>query len=51
MEPFGNGYGDWNLAWDKWLRGSALGARATSGSRADNAARHQGEASRLTPQV
>lgn len=51
MEPFGNGYGDWNMAWDKWLRGSALGARATSGSRADNAARHQGEASRLTPQV
>ncbi|MFI9272501.1 Ig-like domain-containing protein [Kitasatospora sp. NPDC052896] len=25
MEPFGNGFGDWNVAWDAWLRGSALG--------------------------
>ncbi len=51
MEPFGNGFGDWNLSWDKWLKGSALGARATSGSRTDNAAEHQGEASRLIPGV
>lgn len=26
MDEFGNGYGDWNLSWDDWLRGSALGA-------------------------
>lgn len=26
MDRFGNGYGDWNLSWDEWLRGSALGA-------------------------
>lgn len=24
MEPFGNGFGDWNLAWDSWRTGSAL---------------------------
>ncbi|WP_282694555.1 Ig-like domain-containing protein [Streptomyces sp. CC208A] len=26
MTPFDNGYGDWNLGWPEWLRGSALGA-------------------------
>ncbi|MFF1409064.1 Ig-like domain-containing protein [Streptomyces sp. NPDC058289] len=26
MDRFGNGYGDWNLSWDEWLEGSALGA-------------------------
>ena len=24
MDPFGNGFGDWNLSWDKWRKGSAL---------------------------
>ncbi|MCF3131800.1 L,D-transpeptidase [Streptomyces olivochromogenes] len=24
MEPFGNGFGDWNVAWAKWRTGSAL---------------------------
>ncbi|MFF6997177.1 Ig-like domain-containing protein [Streptomyces sp. NPDC008313] len=24
MAPFGNGFGDWNLGWDKWRGGSAL---------------------------
>ncbi|WP_128429251.1 L,D-transpeptidase [Streptomyces cyaneus] len=24
MEPFGNGFGDWNLDWKKWRGGSAL---------------------------
>ncbi|MEV7792547.1 Ig-like domain-containing protein [Streptomyces sp. NPDC087512] len=24
MEPFGNGFGDWNLDWAKWREGSAL---------------------------
>ena len=28
MAPFGNGYGDWNLDWEKWREGSELtGAR------------------------
>ncbi|WP_234312292.1 Ig-like domain-containing protein [Streptomyces griseus] len=28
MAPFGNGYGDWNLGWSAWLRGSAVGTGA-----------------------
>ncbi|MFD3536788.1 Ig-like domain-containing protein [Streptomyces sp. NPDC058664] len=24
MDPFGNGFGDWNLTWAKWRQGSAL---------------------------
>ncbi|MGW5969101.1 Ig-like domain-containing protein [Streptomyces sp. NPDC055186] len=24
MEPFGNGFGDWNLSWTEWRAGSAL---------------------------
>ncbi|MHB9862408.1 L,D-transpeptidase [Streptomyces sp. YIM S03343] len=24
MEPFGNGYGDWNVTWEKWRKGTAL---------------------------
>ncbi|MEV8591839.1 Ig-like domain-containing protein [Streptomyces sp. NPDC052012] len=24
MEPFGNGFGDWNVPWEKWRQGSAL---------------------------
>jgi hypothetical protein len=24
MEPFGNGFGDWNLSWKNWRTGSAL---------------------------
>lgn len=27
MDTFGNGYGDWNLSWESWLAGSALGVR------------------------
>ncbi|GHG65568.1 L,D-transpeptidase [Streptomyces griseocarneus] len=27
MDHFGNGYGDWNLTWEQWLAGSALGVR------------------------
>jgi lipoprotein-anchoring transpeptidase ErfK/SrfK len=33
MEPFGNGFGDWNLSWEAWRKGSALtggGAEAPS---------------------
>ncbi|MEV7781714.1 Ig-like domain-containing protein [Kitasatospora sp. NPDC088351] len=25
MEPFGNGFGDWNVSWDEWVKRSALG--------------------------
>ncbi|PSJ28546.1 hypothetical protein B7P34_11815 [Streptosporangium nondiastaticum] len=27
MDRFGNGYGDWNLGWEEWVEGSALGIR------------------------
>ncbi|MFE9818818.1 Ig-like domain-containing protein [Streptomyces sp. NBC_00236] len=29
MTPFDNGYGDWNLSWAKWQKGSALSNDAT----------------------
>lgn len=29
MEPFGNGYGEWNLDWSQWLTHSAAGAATT----------------------
>ncbi|MER6087796.1 L,D-transpeptidase [Streptomyces bluensis] len=41
MAPFGNGFGDWNLPWDKWREGSAL----VSGPSA-----HRDQALRLTPE-
>ncbi|GAA4957587.1 Ig-like domain-containing protein [Streptomyces heliomycini] len=41
MEPFGNGYGDWNLDWAEWRAGSALVAGSTP--------RGTGEAARLRP--
>ncbi|MET9375080.1 Ig-like domain-containing protein [Streptomyces sp. NPDC003035] len=44
MDPFGNGFGDWNLAWDKWRQGSALVADAKS-------AAHQPNPNRLSPLV
>ncbi|AVZ72565.1 hypothetical protein SLUN_10545 [Streptomyces lunaelactis] len=44
MDPFGNGFGDWNLAWDKWRKGSALVADTRDGS-------SPADAARLRPQV
>ena len=34
MDTFGNGFGDWNLSWDKWRNGSALvpGSEASNGN-------------------
>ncbi|MFC9699899.1 Ig-like domain-containing protein [Streptomyces sp. NPDC056943] len=34
MTPFGNGFGDWNLSWAEWRRGSALTGKATAGTAA-----------------
>ncbi|MFC8195983.1 Ig-like domain-containing protein [Streptomyces sp. NPDC060006] len=31
MDAFGNGFGDWNLTWKKWRRGSALVADTVEG--------------------
>ncbi|NUR68386.1 MAG: L,D-transpeptidase family protein [Streptomyces sp.] len=39
MEPFGNGFGDWNLAWKQWRQGSALTGGKPDGPSPDDAAR------------
>ncbi|MFD9716899.1 Ig-like domain-containing protein [Streptomyces sp. NPDC059076] len=44
MDPFGNGFGDWNLSWADWRQGSALAAGTPDGSNPVDAAR-------LRPQV
>ncbi|MFB7590139.1 Ig-like domain-containing protein [Streptomyces sp. NPDC056169] len=31
MTPFGNGFGDWNLSWAEWRRGSALAGPVAAG--------------------
>ncbi|MEU8483091.1 Ig-like domain-containing protein [Streptomyces sp. NPDC048641] len=45
MDPFGNGFGDWNLSWQKWEKGSAVQAVATGDGR--NAV----QTARLSPEV
>ncbi|WP_371529624.1 Ig-like domain-containing protein [Streptomyces sp. NBC_01283] len=44
MDPFGNGFGDWNVGWKSWRSGSALLDGAKEGPTAVDAAR-------LRPQV
>jgi lipoprotein-anchoring transpeptidase ErfK/SrfK len=39
MDPFGNGFGDWNLDWDKWRSGSALLGGTPDGPRPADRAR------------
>jgi lipoprotein-anchoring transpeptidase ErfK/SrfK len=39
MEPFGNGFGDWNLAWTKWREGSAVVAGDPQAAAPQEAAR------------
>ncbi|GAB1335213.1 Ig-like domain-containing protein [Streptomyces sp. E-15] len=41
MEPFGNGFGDWNVDWKKWRAGSALSGGAQDGPAPADAARIQ----------
>ncbi|MET9673198.1 Ig-like domain-containing protein [Streptomyces sp. NPDC006482] len=38
MAPFGNGFGDWNLSWAEWRRGSALTGAVTAGPAAPGGA-------------
>ncbi|MGW6155198.1 Ig-like domain-containing protein [Streptomyces sp. NPDC055144] len=45
MDPFGNGFGDWNLSWKNWEKGSAVQAAATDGGRSGV------QAARLSPEV
>jgi hypothetical protein len=44
MAPFGNGFGDWNLSWDQWRKGSALATGRTA-----DAAELPGEAGQSGP--
>jgi lipoprotein-anchoring transpeptidase ErfK/SrfK len=44
MDPFGNGFGDWNIPWKEWRRGSAL--RAATEEQRDRV-----HAPRLRPRV
>lgn len=45
MTPFDNGFGDWNLSWVKWLKGSAL-QKNTAPDRTETI-----QAARLRPEV
>ncbi|MER5865582.1 Ig-like domain-containing protein [Kitasatospora sp. NPDC002040] len=40
MEPFGNGFGDWNVPWADWVAHSALGAPVSTGGPTRLAAAH-----------
>ena len=52
MEPFGNGFGDWNLPWDRWVQGSALQGRPAGAHNEQGAPeRKPGLSARLTPQL
>ncbi|MQY15315.1 L,D-transpeptidase 2 [Streptomyces sp. RB5] len=44
MDPFGNGFGDWNVSWKKWREGSVLTAGTREGQSPN-------DASRLRPQI
>jgi hypothetical protein len=48
METFSNGFGDWNLSWDDWLKGSALGRPVNTGTVSGQSAAQVGY---LRPQV
>ncbi|BBC96486.1 L,D-transpeptidase [Streptomyces griseofuscus] len=41
MEPFGNGFGDWNVTWKKWRTGSALTGTQTNGQSSSDTVRLQ----------
>ncbi|MDF3297163.1 L,D-transpeptidase [Streptomyces tropicalis] len=43
MEPFNNGFGDWNLPWGKWLQGSAVNSSGQD-------SQPQADRARLSPQ-
>jgi hypothetical protein len=47
MEPFGNGFGDWNVNWKKWRQGSALTTTTTNTTTPDTSS--IGESVRLQP--
>ncbi|WNI15183.1 L,D-transpeptidase [Actinacidiphila sp. ITFR-21] len=50
MTPFDNGFGDWNLSWDQWQKGSALGA-APAGAKTDAVKTPASAPARLQPET
>ncbi|WP_329130960.1 Ig-like domain-containing protein [Streptomyces sp. NBC_01476] len=50
MTPFDNGFGDWNLDWAQWQKGSALGA-GSSGTQADAVKTPASDPARLRPET
>lgn len=51
MESFGNGFGDWNMPWNKWTQGSVLQASAGSGAATADGATGPADPARLRPQL
>ncbi|UNO42527.1 Ig-like domain-containing protein [Streptomyces sp. MST-110588] len=52
MTPFDNGFGDWNMSWEEWRKGSALGGDEGAGTGARSEQRPgPADAARLRPQV
>ena len=47
--PFGNGFGDWNLNWQHWRRGSALMAGSPDAPNPAQRARLRPEAAEAAP--
>jgi lipoprotein-anchoring transpeptidase ErfK/SrfK len=39
MELFGNGFGEWNMPWEKWVQGSALHGSGQGGTPKQDTAR------------
>ncbi|GAA4996227.1 L,D-transpeptidase [Kitasatospora paranensis] len=42
MEPFGNGFGDWNVTWTDWVKHSSVGGQVSTAGTADAAAQNAG---------
>jgi lipoprotein-anchoring transpeptidase ErfK/SrfK len=42
MEPFGNGFGDWNVTWTDWVKHSSVGGQVSTAGAVDAAAQNAG---------
>lgn len=51
MTPFDNGFGDWNLNWDQWKKGSALKGQPETGASQAAASQNSARTARLRPRV
>ncbi|WP_431678192.1 Ig-like domain-containing protein [Kitasatospora sp. KL5] len=48
MEPFGNGFGDWNISWTDYVKHSATGGQISTAGATESAARASGD---MQPQL